>query len=394
MINLQTVNNYLVNNSIDAWIIYDFKGSNSIVTKFIGDKHFTRRLFLVLPKNSKPYIICHTIDAVNLNAKEVLDTYSIITYNTWQELNSIIETHFKNYTTVIMEVSDLGLLPNVSSVDYGTVEFVKQYVKQVLSSKDILTLFNSALTNYELETHKTAMAHLVEIKDSAFKIIEQNLNAGKKITEYDVQKYILAEYKKRNLVADSGPVVAVNQNAGMPHYEPSKDCNSVINKGDTILIDLWAKINNKNCCYADITWVAYAGSDIPTEYQNAFDVIKKSIEVGIEYLNNNLNNGVRGCDLDDVIRNYIKDNNYGKYFIHRVGHNIYTDFTPHGKGVNIDNYESCDTRLITNNTCFSIEPGIYTKTFGVRQEINVCIINNKVVISSPIQKEIITMNLN
>ena len=68
-------------------------------------------------------------------------------------------------------------------------------------------------------------------------------------------------------------------------------------------------------------------------------------------------------------------------------------FVPHGKGTNIDNYESCDCRLITNNTCFSIEPGIYTESFGVREEINVCIIDNKVTVTAPIQTEIITMNI-
>ena len=381
MTNLQIVNDYLKTNSVDAWIVYDFKGSNNVLPNFVGEKHFTRKVLLVISKTEDPYIICHNIDHFQLNSSD----YQIVTYNTWQELESVLKTSFNKYGSIIMQLNDNQML----TADSNIVQFVKEHI----TNKDIVNNVKATLTEEQIENHKIAMQHLVEIKNNAFKLIEDCLNADKLITEYDVQKYILKEYENRNLVTDSGPVVAVNQNAGMPHYEPNQQEYAVINKGDTILIDLWAKLKTENSCYADITWVAYAGKDVPKEYQTAFDVIKKSIELGLEYLNQNYLKGVRGCDLDDVVRNYIKSMDYDKYFTHRVGHSIYADNTPHGKGTNIDNYESCDCRLIANNTCFSIEPGIYTNSFGVREEINVCIIDNKVTVTAPIQKQIVTMNI-
>jgi Xaa-Pro aminopeptidase len=44
----------------------------------------------------------------------------------------------------------------------------------------------------------------------------------------------------------------------------------------------------------------------------------------------------------------------------------------HGNGVNIDNLETRDDRLIVPGVCFSIEPGIYLKgQMAVRTEVDV-----------------------
>jgi len=42
----------------------------------------------------------------------------------------------------------------------------------------------------------------------------------------------------------------------------------------------------------------------------------------------------------------------------------------HGNGANADNLETLDKRPIIPRTCFSIEPGIYLRDFGVRSEID------------------------
>jgi Xaa-Pro aminopeptidase len=37
----------------------------------------------------------------------------------------------------------------------------------------------------------------------------------------------------------------------------------------------------------------------------------------------------------------------------------------------MDNLESHDERRIIPGTCFSVEPGIYLESFGIRSEVNV-----------------------
>ena len=72
-----------------------------------------------------------------------------------------------------------------------------------------------------------------------------------------------------------------------------------------------------------------------------------------------------------MCRNYIAEQGYGDYFVHRTGHSIHQSV--HGNGANLDNLETKDERRLVPNSCFSIEPGIYKDGIGVRTEIDVLI---------------------
>ena len=61
------------------------------------------------------------------------------------------------------------------------------------------------------------------------------------------------------LETDHGPIVGVNANASDPHYEPTRDRTSYIQKGDFVLIDLWAKLAAPQAVYYDVTWTGYCG---------------------------------------------------------------------------------------------------------------------------------------
>ena len=97
----------------------------------------------------------------------------------------------------------------------------------------------------------------------------------------------------------------------------------------------------------------------------------------------------RGDFVDDVSRGVITCAGFGEQFTHRTGHSIGEE--THGNGVNIDDFETRDSRRITPGVCFSIEPGIYFEgKFGVRSEINVYVSDKDIeVTGQPIQMEII-----
>jgi len=74
---------------------------------------------------------------------------------------------------------------------------------------------------------------------------------------------------------------------------------------------------------------------------------------------------IRGAEVDDVSRGAITRAGFGEQFTHRTGHSIGEE--THGNGVNIDDFETRDSRRIIPGVCFSIEPGIYFEgKFGVR----------------------------
>jgi len=181
----------------------------------------------------------------------------------------------------------------------------------------------------------------------------------------------------------------VNANASDPHYEPSADRHSAIKQGDWLLIDLWAKGLAVGSVYADITWVAYVGDSVPERQQEIFDIVIGARDAALHYLEDAYNQGtaVLGWQADQVAREYIGSRGYGEYFTHRLGHSI--GFEVHSEAVNLDGFETHDTRRIIPGICFSIEPGIYLPEFGVRSEIDVFMSADGPYASSPVQHEVV-----
>jgi Xaa-Pro aminopeptidase len=60
---------------------------------------------------------------------------------------------------------------------------------------------------------------------------------------------------------------------------------------------------------------------------------------------------------------------FGNAILHRTGHSLGEQI--HGNGAHLDDYETRDERRLLPGTGFTIEPGLYFDTFGVRTEINV-----------------------
>ncbi|MGH7880020.1 MAG: M24 family metallopeptidase, partial [Candidatus Binataceae bacterium] len=94
---------------------------------------------------------------------------------------------------------------------------------------------------------------------------------------------------------------------------------------------------------------------------------------------------------DRAARQVIEAAGYGDYFVHRTGHSIGREV--HGTGANLDSLETRDHRSLIENTCFSVEPGIYLpERFGIRSELDMTIEAGRAEISGgPPQREIIPM---
>ena len=94
-------------------------------------------------------------------------------------------------------------------------------------------------------------------------------------------------------------------------------------------------------------------------------------------------------EADDAARKVIEEAGFGEWFLHRLGHSIYDDDSPHGPGANLDNYESHDTRLLLDGTSFSDEPGIYTPEYGMRTETDLHIQGKELLVVGGLQTEVL-----
>jgi Xaa-Pro aminopeptidase len=141
--------------------------------------------------------------------------------------------------------------------------------------------------------------------------------------------------------------------------------------------------------YADITWVAYVGEVVPEQHQEIFDIVIGARDAALKYLEDSYYQGVivQGWQADAVAREYISQRGYEDFFTHRLGHSI--SYEVHGEAVNLDGFETRDTRSIIPGIGFSIEPGIYLPEFGVRSEIDAYMSETGPYASSPVQREIV-----
>ncbi|MYG00632.1 M24 family metallopeptidase [Candidatus Poribacteria bacterium] len=393
VMNLSEIQNALTTLNLDAWLLYDFRGINPISQKVAGlsDAHITRRWFCLIPAQGEPHWLIHRIETSNFT--DVPGSVSL--YAGWQELNEEIQKLLSGVKSVAMEYSPDGSIPYISRVDAGTLEWVRSFGVEIKTSAELAQYVEARLSKAQYEGHLKSAQQVLQAKDYAFAWIGDQLKSGRTITEYDVQQQILNQFDVNGLITDHPPIVAVNANSGNPHYAPSVSDSAPIKTDDFILIDLWAKQIEPDAVFADTTWVAYAGATVPDRYVEIFDIVKEARDRAVAFIREkwDANEPIPGYAVDDCVREYITEKGYGNYFIHRTGHNIGTVI--HGNGVNLDNLETRDERVLIEGICFSIEPGIYLNDFGVRTEIDVFLAGSGrdgvILTTSPVQTQVLPL---
>ena len=374
----------------DAWIIVDYENRNPMLPSLIGKRMLTRKLFLTIPSEGKPYLIVHHIDTVYLQDDFIKENFDLHIYKTYDEMLELEKKLFSQYKVVLMDISEKGLLPRVALADYGSVSFIKELGLEIKSSQNVSQFLSAVISDRGFKLQLKANELTLKIKDEAFLFIAKQIKEKGESDELDVQSFIANRFKEEGMVFDEPPLVAIGKNASNPHYTPTLKEHSKIHLGDLVLIDMWAKIDDPEGIYADITWMGYVGEEVPNIYKERFEIVKGARDAAIRFLEKEIPlREVMGYEADNVARQYIESHGFGEYFVHRLGHSIANDDSPHGPGANLDNFETKDTRLLLEGTTFSDEPGIYAPDFGMRSETNLSIRNHKLIVTAGLQEEII-----
>ena len=371
---------------LDGWLVYDYRRSNPIFWQIVAGQvgMVTRPCFLFVAASGEPRLLVHHVDAGKFQTTAV----NLVVYRSRQTMLDSLKNLLPSGGRVAMEYSPGASMPRVSMVGAGTVELVRGLGVDVVPSADLLQYASQRWSGTALDSHLRSAAQLGRIVLEAFEYIGLNLVGG--VTEYQIAQFIRARFTDEGLHSPDGPIVATNAHASDPHYEPApQGGSSVVREGDWVLIDLWAKEEAQDSVFADITWVAYVGERVPDTHQDVFQVVTGARDSALRYLEESARQGVtlQGCQVDRIAREYISDRGYGEYFTHRLGHSIGSEV--HGEAVNLDSFETEDTRSIIPGICFSIEPGIYLPEFGVRSEIDVFMSKEGPYATTPIQKDVV-----
>ena len=375
---LADVQSALAAADLDGWLIFDFHGLNPVATGMLPREGMgTRRIFVLIPRSGVPIALTHAIEQGPW--KNWPAEWEKKIYSGWRELESQLE-EVVDGKRVAMEYSPGDAVPYLDRVPAGVLEMVRSAGATVVSSANLVSQFYAVWSDKDLASHKRAAEIIARIAQTAFTRAGEAASSGNPLTEYKLQQWILGQFSENGLSTDHGPIVAIGPNAANPHFEPSPTGSARIERGNILLIDLWAR--EEGGVFADQTWMASLGQ--PSERDTSIWLaVRDARDAAIALLRERVAAGqpVRGGEVDDATRDLIKSRGFGDRFIHRTGHSIDARDL-HGSGPHIDNLETREERELIPGVGFSIEPGIYLDgDVGMRSEVNAWMGKGEVVIT-------------
>ncbi|MGI5875391.1 MAG: M24 family metallopeptidase [Dethiobacteria bacterium] len=190
------------------------------------------------------------------------------------------------------------------------------------------------------------IAEAARIADEALKETLPYLKVG--VQERDVALEL--EYRLRRGGSEKTPfeiIVASGPRSSLPHGTAS---SKVINRGDLVVIDFGAVYGGYS---SDITRTFIMGAP-DRKQEEIYNIVLEGQEIAL----NNLETGKSCAAIDALVRNYFKQNGYGTFFGHGLGHGVGLEvhelpvLSPAGK------------QVLEEGMVFTVEPGIYMEGWG------------------------------
>ncbi len=392
MTRLEEIAGALKADRLDGWLFYDFRLSDSLAYRILEVPTAgttTRRWFCYVPATGAPVAIVSAVEAHRLDALTVRK----VVYRSYEEMMRALGEVLAGARRIAMNYSPGAAIPYVSRVDAGTLELVRRYGVEVVSAADLIQRFEASLTPAQMESHHRAAVALRAVVDQTFADIAARVAARKPVSECSVQAFVMERIAAQGLATHEPPIVAINEHSADPHFGPNPSDDRAIRVGDFVLLDLWAKEKAEDSIYADFTWTAFVGKAVPAEHARVFEIVARARDSAVELIEQCVASGeaISGREADRAARAVIEESGLGQSFVHRTGHSIGREV--HGTGANLDSLETLDDRSLIENTCFSVEPGIYLPgRFGVRSELDMTIENGRAHVSGePRQRAIVAL---
>lgn len=252
--------------------------------------------------------------------------------------------------------------------EYEKLKSIFNLVKISSLEKTIIKL-RALKENNEIKNIQKAC----EITDQCLKEVTSLIMIGdseKKIA-FRIELWI----KEHNYDLAFDPIVAVDSNSAIPHYN-TKEGQGVVKDSSIILIDFGVKYQNY---VSDITRMFFINptDEMISIYQRLLEVQEKTIE--------KIKKEVDPKIIDRFCREHLVEMDLPN-FSHSLGH---------GVGLEIHEYPKISQMsedIIVNNNVFTVEPGVYfPNKWGMRIEDTVVIKNHKVELLTKFNKELITI---
>ena len=207
---IKAIQDALKNKGIDGWLLYDFHNRDHLAYRILDmdfEKMTSRRWFYFIPVTGEPVRLAHRVEPKKLDSLPGKLEY----YHPWIELHAKLKEILGEPKTIAMQYSPMCNIPYTSIVDGGTIELIRSLGHEVVSSADLVQLFEAIIDEKGYQSHLKACDIIQGIKDEAFAKIGEAIKNGEKLTEYEVAKFILDRFEEDGI--DPGhdiPIVGVN----------------------------------------------------------------------------------------------------------------------------------------------------------------------------------------
>ena len=219
--NLSAIQSALRDQHLDGWLFYDHHHRDPIAYRILGldpNSFVSRRWFYFVPAQGEPRKLVHRIESGKL------DTLPGTTrqYSSWQELEQNLAEMLEGSTKIAMQYSPRNAIMYVSMVDAGTVELIRVLGKEIVSSADLVSLFEAVLTEDQIATHYAAQQRLDRVLAAGWKYIAEHTRPGDHTNEFEVVTFLLKAMEREGLFTDHGPNCSAGPNSADSHYEPTE----------------------------------------------------------------------------------------------------------------------------------------------------------------------------
>jgi Xaa-Pro dipeptidase len=273
-------------------------------------------------------------------------------------------------------------IPVGSYLDHGAALLLTSLGANLAPAEGLVARCLGGLDDEGRRSHGAAASVLYGAVASAWARLSSDLRDRRRVTEGDVQEWILQSFSAAGLMTDSPPIVGAGRHTADPHFSVDGR-GAALERGDLVQFDIWAKETTPGAVFADISWLGVCAASPAPLQQMVFEAVRDAREAAVSLLQRRLAAAapVTGADVDRAAREVLAQRGLSHGIKHRTGHSI--GARVHGYGVNLDSVEFPDERVLEEGACFSIEPGIYLEELGMRTEIDCLIHDGALLISGP-----------
>src|SRR5437588_2729885 len=181
----------LQKSSLDGWLFFDHHRRDPLAYRILGipgEVETTRRWYYFVPSKGEPRKLVHRIESGVLDSLAGDKQW----YSSWADQQQKLNALLAGSSRIAMQYSPKCAIPYVSLVDAGTIELIRGFGVEIVSSADLIQEFEARWSEEQLRLHLGAGKLVDQARQDAFDFIGNRIRSTEPVTEYEVQQFILS----------------------------------------------------------------------------------------------------------------------------------------------------------------------------------------------------------